>query len=116
MAKQQPFAAPATPTDVIGSRELDILHWRSGLKAAASILRGAIRYARLGSIPKSAMAYYSGVSDVGGTAWNNEQSAHLREVEASLLKGLASESSSDASARLLLSLKEVQANIRDFRT
>ncbi len=70
MAKQQPFAAPATPTDVIGSREQDILHWRSGLKAAASILRCAIRDTGLGPIPKSATAYYSGVSDLvdmGGT-------------------------------------------------
>ncbi len=65
MAKQQLFAAPATPTDASGSRERDTSHWRTGLKAAASILRGAIRYAGLRPIPKSAMAYYSGVSDVG---------------------------------------------------
>ena len=115
MAKQQSFAAPAAPTDVSGSSERDGNAWRTGLKAAASIFRGAIRGAGLAPVPKSAKAYYVGVPDVHDTVRNSEQSAYLRDVEASLLKALASEYSSDGSARLLVLLEEVRARIRNIR-
>ena len=112
MAKHQSLATPASATDISGPRDHE---WRAGLKAAASIFRGAIRESGLGPIPKSAKAYYFGVSDLGDTVRNDEQSAQLRDLEASLLKALASEYSSDAHARLLVLLEEVRAKIRDIR-
>lgn len=114
MAKQPSLATPTPPAYVPGSHGPDTSSWRTGLKAAASILRGAIRETGFGAIPKRATAYYFGLSDVGDTS-HAEQWAHLQEVEASLLKALESERSSDACARLLVLLEEVQNKIKSIR-
>ncbi len=91
----------ASPPDVPGSGQRHISHWRSGFKTAVSIFCGAVRDAGLGGIPKSAKAYYVGVSDLGDADLNHERRAHLSEVEASV-KVQAPEYSSDGSARLLV--------------
>lgn len=115
MAKQPSLATPTPSAHLPGSREPGTNTWRTGLKTAASVLRGAIRDSDFGLIPKRATAYYLGVSDIG-EASRNEEWAHLQEVEASLLKALESERSSDAATRLLVLLDEVRTKIKNSRS